>query len=85
MIPEVKKIISKSNRLGISKKYNGQAIIEFEDASKLRRFINENHKIVRYNGEYYKIHRNKSNKLTQLKCNVESMSLRELNLEELGI
>lgn len=85
MIPVIKKIISKTDRFGISKKYNGAAIIEFEDASKLRKFINEDHKVVKYNGEYYKIHRKKSSKLTQLKCTVEHMSLRDLNLELIGI
>lgn len=85
MIPEIKKVTSKSNRFGVSKKYNGQAIIEFEDASKLRKFINEDHKVIKYNGEYYKVHRNKSSKLSQLKCTIEYMPLRELNLELIGI
>ncbi len=57
----------------------------FEDDSKLRKFINEDHKVIKYNGEYYKVHRNKSSKLSQLKCTIEYMPLRELNLELIGI
>ena len=88
MIPEVK--LNTQSRWGgwynnTDKSYQGEAIIEFEDANKLRKFINDNHQIVKSNGIAFKIVKRKKSRATKFHCEVQALTLRELNLEKLGI
>ena len=88
MIPEVK--LNTQSRWGdwysnTDKSYQGEAIIEFEDANKLRKFINDNHQIVKSNGITFKIVKRTKSRATKFHCEVQALTLRELNLEKLGI
>jgi hypothetical protein len=83
MIPEVK-IIKKRGGY-IDKSYQGEATIEFEDVDRLRKFINDNHQIVKSNGITFKITKRKKSKAMKIHCEVKALTLRELNLEKLGI
>ncbi len=91
MIPEVKLSVLDTS-YGInryrnyhSKDYKGQALIEFGSANKLRNFINDNHKLVKSNGVTFKIVKRQKCRATKFHCEVEALTLRELNLEKLGI
>jgi len=88
MIPEVK--LTKESSYGrwysnIDKNYQEEAIIEFENTNRLRNFINDNHQIVRSNGITFKIVKRKKCRATKFHCEVQALTLRELNLEKLGI
>ena len=84
MIPEVK--LSKLEaRYGNPKDYKGEAVIEFGSANSLRNFINDNHKLVSSNGVVFKIVKRQKCRATKFHCEVEALTLRELNLEKLGI
>ena len=91
MIPEVKlsvldtRWVVNSYRSYHEKDFKGEAVIEFGSANKLRNFINENHKIVRSNGVVFKIIKRQKCRATKFHCEVEALTLRELNLEILGI
>jgi hypothetical protein len=88
MIPEVK--LTKESVWGswysnTDRNYQGEAIIEFESANRLRNFINDNHQIVKSNGITFKITKRKKSRATKFHCEVQALTLRELNLEKLGI
>lgn len=88
MIPEVR--MNKQNSFGRwrdnpNNEYHGKVIIEFENTNRLRNFINNNHLIVTSNGATFKITKRKKNRARKFHCEVQSLTLRELNLEKLGI
>ena len=84
MIPEVK--MYKQNRWDSpNSEYCGKAIIEFENANKLRKFINSGYQIVKSNSITFKIINRKKNRSRKFHCEVKALTFRELNLEKLGI
>jgi hypothetical protein len=91
MIPEVKLLVldtrwgSNSYRSYHDKDYNGDAIIEFGSADKLRKFINEGHKLIISNSTTFKIVKRGKSRATKFYCEVEALTLRNYNLEILGI
>jgi hypothetical protein len=68
-----------------SQQYSGKAIIEFETVTKMRNFINKNINFVFYNGQTFRIIKRKKSRSRKFHCVVEAMTLRELNLQNLGI
>lgn len=84
MITEVR-TIKKSGGWYIDKNYQGEVIIEFENTNRLRNFINSNHQIVKSNGITFKIVKRKKSRARKFHCEVQALTLRELNLEKLGI
>jgi hypothetical protein len=92
MIPEVK-LLTKDvyGRIGsywtVYEEYDyvGKAVIEFETVTKMRNFINRNTKIVSSNGKTFKIIKRRKSRSKKFHCEVHSMTLRELNLELIGI